>query len=86
MPPVRPNRRSWFASITPKRPSTSTTHTIATPSRFAVSSSWMFMRKPPSPENATTVRSGRTSFAAMAPGKAIPIGANPFATITVFGA
>ena len=59
--------------------------TIAAPMRFAVSSSWTFMRNPPSPANAMTLRSGNTSFAAIAPGTAIPIDARPFETTTVFG-
>ena len=60
-------------------------HTIAVPIRFAVSSSWTFMRKPPSPAKAMTLRSGNTSFAAIAPGSAMPIEARPFETTTVFG-
>ena len=61
-----------------------TTVTFA-PIRFAVSSSWLFMRKPPSPHNATTLRSGWTSLAAIAPGSEMPIAAKPFEMITVFG-
>ena len=55
------------------------------PIRFAVSSSWLFIRKPPSPHSATTLRSGWTSLAAIAPGRAMPIAAKPFEMITVFG-
>src|SRR5437867_4490200 len=59
--------------MTPRRSSTRTTQTIAVPSRFAVSSSCTFIRKPPSPAKATTLRSGKSSFAAIAPGSAMPI-------------
>jgi hypothetical protein len=52
---------------------------------LAVSSSWLFIRKPPSPQSATTLRSGWTSLAAMAPGSEMPIAANPLEMITVFG-
>ena len=55
------------------------------PIRFAVSSSWLFMRNPPSPHSATTLRSGWTSLAAIAPGMAMPMAAKPFEMITVFG-
>jgi hypothetical protein len=54
-------------------------------SRIAVSSSWQFMRNPPSPFTATTLRSGCTSLAAMAAGIANPIPASPLAISTVFG-
>ena len=55
------------------------------PIRFAVSSSWLFIRKAPSPARATTLRSGWTSLAAIAPGTLMPIAANPLLMITVFG-
>ena len=55
------------------------------PIRRAVSSSCEFIRKPPSPHNATTRRSGWTSLAAIAPGSEMPIAAKPFEMITVFG-
>ena len=54
-------------------------------SRIAVSSSWQFMRKPPSPLTVTTLRSGCTSLAAIAHGSAKPMPARPLAISTVFG-
>ncbi len=53
--------------------------------RLAVSSSWLFIRKAPSPASATTLRCGWTSFAAIAPGSAMPIAAKPLLMMTVFG-
>ena len=55
------------------------------PIRRAVSSSWLFIRNAPSPTTATTLRSGWTSLAAIAPGMPMPIAANPLLMITVFG-
>ena len=53
--------------------------------RTAVSSSCMFIIKPPSPVTASTRRSGYTSFAATAPGTAMPIAAKPLEIRHVFG-
>ena len=71
--------------ITPYLPSRSTSTVIATPSRTAVSSSCEFIRKPPSPLTATTRRSGRASFAATAPGSAMPMAAKPLEMMQVLG-
>ena len=72
--------------MTPNALSVHTRFTIASPSRLAVSSSWTFIRKPPSPEMVTTCRSrGSTSLAAIAAGTAKPIAAAPFEIRTVFG-
>ena len=59
--------------------------TNARPSRTAVSSSWTFISKPPSPVTVTTRRSGRASFAAIAPGSPMPMAAKPLEMMTVFG-
>ena len=50
-----------------------------------VSSSWTFIRKPPSPLTVTTWRSGCTSLAAIAVGRAKPMPARPLAISTVPG-
>ena len=50
---------------------------MGTCSRTAVSSSWLFIMKPPSPVTTSTRRSGCTSLAAMAPGTEKPIDAKP---------
>ena len=81
-----PNLRLWWSSITPYAESVQTMLTVASPSRLAVSSSCMFIRKPPSPEMVTTRwRAGSTSRAATAAGTANPIAAAPFEISTVFG-
>jgi hypothetical protein len=46
------------------------------------SSSWLFIRKPPSPQSATTLRSGGPAGGDL---DADPIGGEPFEMITVFG-
>ena len=82
---VRPKRRSCFQPITPYAPSTQTTTTTGRPRRVAVSISWTFIRKPPSPETVTARRSGWARAAAMAPGRPMPMVAKPLLMITVFG-
>ena len=76
---------SCFQTIEPNWWFSQTTLTIAVPSRVAVSSSWQFMRKPPSPLTVTTLRSGCTSLAAIAHGSAKPMPARPLAISTVLG-
>jgi hypothetical protein len=85
VPKWRPNFLSCFHTIEPYWPFSQITFTNGVPIRTAVSSSWQFMRKPPSPFTVTTRRSGCTSFAATAAGTAKPIPASPFAIRTVFG-
>ena len=53
-------------------PLLTTSTTIAAPYWTAVASSWPLIRKSPSPERQTTVRSGWSSFAAIAAGIAVP--------------
>ena len=85
MPKWRPNFLSCFQTIEPYCWFSQMTFTNGVFSRIAVSSSWQFMRKPPSPLTVTTLRSGWTSFAAIAAGIAKPMPARPFAISTVFG-
>ena len=84
-PKWRPNFLSCFHTIEPNWWFSQTTLTNGVRSRTAVSSSWQFMRKPPSPLTVTTLRSGCTSLAATAHGIAKPMPARPLAIITVFG-
>ena len=84
-PKWRPNFLSCFQTIEPYCEFSQITLTIGVLSRTAVSSSWQFMRKPPSPLTVITLRSGWTSLAAIAVGSAIPIPASPLAMNTVFG-
>ena len=84
-PKWRPNFLSCFHTIEPYCRFSQTTLTIGVLSRVAVSSSWKFMRKPPSPLTVTTRRSGCTSLAAIAHGSAKPMPARPLAMSTVFG-
>jgi len=74
-----------FQSIYPYFESLKITTAKLHPSLLAVSSSWTFIIKPPSPTAATTFFSGRTRFAAIAPGKAKPMEAKPLELITVLG-
>ena len=85
VPKWRPNFLSCFQTIEPYCEFSQITLTIGVFSRTAVSSSWQFMRKPPSPLTVTTLRSGCTSLAAIAVGSAIPMPARPLAMNTVFG-
>jgi len=64
--------------MTPRLRSLNTSTTQGVFRRTAVSNSCEFMRKPPSPVTATTRRFGCASFAATAPGTAMPIEAKPF--------
>src|SRR3954447_21049720 len=64
VPKCSPNFLSCFQTIEPYWLFSQITFTNAVPRRTAVSSSWQFMRKPPSPLTVTTLRSGWTSFAA----------------------
>ena len=84
-PKWRPNFLSCFQTIEPYWLFSQITFTNGVFSRMAVSSSWQFMRKPPSPFTVTTLRSGCTSLAAIAAGSAKPIPARPLAISTVFG-
>ena len=85
VPKWRPNFLSCFHTIEPYWRFSQITLTIGVRSRTAVSSSWTFMRKPPSPLTVTTLRSGCTSFAAIAVGSAMPMPASPLAMNTVSG-
>src|SRR3954451_23728963 len=85
VPKCSPNFLSCFQTIDPYWLFSQTMFTIGVFRRTAVSSSWQFMRKPPSPLTVTTLRSGWTSFAAIAQGSAKPIPARPFAMSTVLG-
>ena len=82
----RPNLRFWCHSIRPYLSSRQISTTRSSPSRSAVSISWQFIMKPASPTTATALRSGNTRLAAMAPGRAMPIAANPFEMMQVLGA
>ena len=53
--------------------------------RTAVSISCEFIMNPPSPETATTLRSGCTIFAAIAEGRPAPIVASALSSSMVFG-
>ena len=72
VPKWEPNFLSCFQTIDPYWPFSQITLTIGVFSRTAVSSSWQFMRKPPSPFTVTTFRSGCTSLAAIAAGERSP--------------
>ena len=85
VPKWRPNFLSCFQTIEPNWEFSQMTLTIGVFSRTAVSSSWTFIRKPPSPLTVTTRRPGCTSLAAIAVGSAIPIPARPLAISTVLG-
>ena len=81
-----PNFLSCFQTIEPYCWFSQITFTNAVFSRTAVSSSWQFIRKPPSPLTVTTLavrvdELGRDR----PPGTAKPMPASPFAISTVFG-
>ena len=84
-PKCSPNFLSCFQTIEPYCLFSHTTFTNEVRMRLAVSSSWKFMRKPPSPLTVITLRSGCTSLAAIAAGSAKPIPARPLAMMHVFG-
>src|SRR5262244_3629074 len=65
--------------------SSSTTTGNVSPKRFAVATSPHVIRKQPSPTRQTTGRSGRTSFAAIAPGRPKPMDDQPLVIWNVFG-
>src|SRR5580704_5800924 len=58
----------------------------ARPSRFATATSPQVIWKQPSPMRQTTAKSGRASFAAMAPGRPKPMEDQPLVMWNVFGA
>src|SRR5690349_820010 len=69
VPTTRPGKcRSWCIRIVPYIPLSTTRMTIGNSYCTAVASSCPDMRKSPSPETHTTVRSGATAFAATAAG------------------
>src|SRR5207249_4060640 len=69
VPTTRPGkRRSWCIRIVPYIPLLTTSTTIDSSSWTAPASSCPLMRKSPSPETQTTVRSGWTTLAAIAAG------------------
>ena len=84
-PKCSPNFLSCFHTIEPYCRFSQMTFTNGVFRRIAVSSSWQFMRNPPSPLTVTTLRSGCTSLAAIAHGTAKPMPARPLAIITVLG-
>ena len=53
--------------------------------RTAVSSSWEFIMKPPSPQSATHWRDGSITLAAIAAGRPAPIVARALSSSTVLG-
>ena len=72
MPLGRPSSSCWTA-IVPRRSLSMTIAIGCAPSRTAVSSSFMVMAKPPSPQMATAMRSGSKSDEAIAAGRPKPI-------------
>ena len=58
MPKSAKPSTACFQRIMPKALSTSTSTTRSSFSRTAVSSSWLFIMKPPSPQTASTRRFG----------------------------
>ena len=63
----------------------STSTTRLSLSRIAVSISWLFIMKPPSPQIAITFCSGCSSAAIMAEGKPAPMVASALSSNTVLG-
>ena len=74
-----------FQAMRPYSPSSQTIATMGRLRRTAVSISCTFIRKPPSPEMESTLRSGKASCAPMEPGRAKPMVQYPLEIKQVFG-
>jgi hypothetical protein len=82
---VVPRLAICFHSMRPSPLSSQISCTAAISYWTAVSSSWMVHQEPAVALSPTTRRSGWTSFAAIAPGRAMPIEQNPLEMMQVFG-